>query len=653
MIEIYMKKKYVLMVSLIAVMMLCMSCGDDDDNNDGGDPSSREGGDAAVFLHNVPYTLTVRCDGSISKERSTDNEEISSVVPKFGDADVARPLLMHVTGKDVSGTLTLQDAEGTFAGTLQVPVDIADTLQLTGTIEIPASGGEQDDRSTVSLDDLIEKCGHKYTVNFKYKESQPVVPADSKAYFEFIMSPCQRWLRVNNDRYYMNADGKVWIAVESRTSIVTNFYKMSYNNVDGGSLYTIDRAGLVDLGIFNTLWADRNVGAENIWDDGEYFYWDEAQTCVEAPLEVPTGGEDWFANNDIYSMWDLLYHFAGDYNGVHGFYVMAVGGFDANNDPFIFLPCSGIKVGGLLNSKGIYGLYWSSTELDSRNAYRLYFHDYYSTSDSYHNKLFGAISVRPIRRGNAVKNSSDDDEDEPLELKAFFPEDYPAEDVVAWYTCRDEVNEEEWSLYLFKDQTYLLTQYIAASDSRVLHRAGNYAIDGDSDPMFDNFVMLATVVQTKESVRFENGEGLFLGRMFHHEDGDVPQAMEYTRSNLNTPVMYFPHEEYSVDDVAALYRQVDAPGNEFVVLYLLKDNRYVLVNCKQIDEEVTGSVLVTGSFKTVSGSELDYRNMVVNATVNELGGSQREIVFKDGVASIFDYRLEYQDLDLLRPMLGM
>jgi hypothetical protein len=642
-----MKKYYILMVSLIAVMTLCMSCGDDDDNENDG----LGGGDnASVYLHNVPYTLKVRCDGSISQERSTDNEEISSVVPQFGTDDVAKPLVMHVTGKDVSGTLTLQDTDGTFNGTLQVPIDIADTLMLTGTIEIPASGGEQDDRSTVSLSDLIDKCGHRYTVNFKYKESQPVVPTDSKAYFEFIMSPCQRWLRVNNDRYYMNEDGKLWIAVESKTSIMTNFYKIPYNNVDGGMLYTIDRAGLVDLGIFNTLWADRNVGAENIWDGGDYYYWDEAQTCVDAPLEVPKGGETWFGDNDIDNLWDL-YIVWGENNGSNGYYVVAKGCYDRTNDPSIFMPCAGIKIGGQLNSWGVYGLYWSSTELDSKNAYNLYFQKYYSTSDSYHDKLFGAMPVRAIRRGNVIENTSGGKEDEPLELMAFFPEDYPAEDVVAWYTSRDEEKMEEWSLYLFQDQTYLLTQYIAASDSRVLYRAGNYVIDGDGDPMYDNFAMVATVVQTKESVRFENGEGLFLDMTFHHENGDVPQAMEYTRSNLKVPVLYFPHDEYSVDDVAAWYRQVDAP-NEFVVLYILKDNRYFLVNCKQKDEEIIGSVFVTGSFQPASGSTLDYRNMVVNVTINELGGSQRQIEFKDGFAGILDYRLEYQDVDILGQLVG-
>ena len=651
MIKIYMKKYYVLMVSLIAATALCMSCGDDD-NNAGGDPSSSEEGNASVFLHNVSYTLTVHCDGSITQESSTDNEEISSIVPQFGEAEVAMPLVMHVAGKDVSGTLTLQDTYGTFAGTLQVPIDIADTLLLTGTIEIPASGDVQDNRSAISLDDLIQKCGHKYTVNFKYKESQPVIPTDSKAYFEFIMSPCQRWLLVNNDRYYLNREGKVWIAVDNKTPIVTNFYKIPYNNVNGGKIYTIDRAGLVDLGIFNTLWADRNVGAENFWDDGDYYYWDEAQTCVEAPLEVPTCGEMWSDNNDFYNLW-RLYYFRGNYNDIMGYYVLADGCFDIDSDPFIFLPASGVKIGGLLTSKGVYGLYWSSTELDSKNAYRLFFQSHNTECDSYHDKLFGASSVRAIRRGNATGNNNSGNEDEPLELMPFFPEDYPAEDVVAWYISRDEVNNEEWALYLFNDQTYLLTQYIAASDSRVLYRAGNYAIEGDGDPTYDNFEMVATVAQSTMSVRFENGEGSIFDRVFHHEKGDVPQAKEYTRNNLNSQAVYFPHDEYSVDDVAAWYRQVDASDNEFVLLYLLKDNRFVVITCKRNDEEISGHILASGVIVPAEGSKLDYYNMVVNASINEMDGSSWQIEFKDGIAHIDKFYLEYQDLNTLRPMLGM
>ncbi len=45
-----------------------------------------------------------------------------------------------------------------------------------------------------------------------------------------------------------------------------------------GHIYTIDRSGLVDLGLSGILWSDRNVGAENVWDYGGYFAWGETTT---------------------------------------------------------------------------------------------------------------------------------------------------------------------------------------------------------------------------------------------------------------------------------------------------------------------------------------------------------------------------------------
>lgn len=242
-------KKLVNIISLWSVLMTLwlVSCGDDDNGSSVIDNGSGE----TQWVLEKPYSV--------------------QVAYTFTNEQVAAPIVMNVTGKNVTGALVLQDADGNFAGKLKTPANVADTLDLVGVFEIPASGSDTDDRSTVSLDDLKKKCGHKYTVSFKYKNDAPASPTDDKAYFHFIMSPCQHWMYINSQQYNMNDNGEVWIAVGENTPVVTSFYKMPYNQVEHGKEYTIDRSGFVDLGIANTLWADKNVGAYDYEDYGDYY----------------------------------------------------------------------------------------------------------------------------------------------------------------------------------------------------------------------------------------------------------------------------------------------------------------------------------------------------------------------------------------------
>lgn len=643
-----MKRLYHIMV-LLAVLIFGAACGKGDDDHK---PSDGDGQDkTTVFLQNVAYTLTVKCDGSISKVSSTVDEEVSSVTPMFTEEDVAKPLVMHVSGDNVSGTLTLKSIDGVFAGTLQAPVDAADTLALTGVVEIAAAGGDNDDRSTVSLGDLIAKCGHKYTAKFNYNSSEPVPLADSKAYFEFVMSPCQRWLQVNNTKYEMSDGGRLWFALDEGSAMVTNFYKIPYDKVKGGNLYSIDRDGMVDLGIRNVLWADRNVGADEVGDAGGYYVWSDALECVSAPLELPTAG-DRGVDTDFYRL-SNLYYFWGECNGSFGRYFLASGCFDADKDPFVFFPASGVKVAGTVNSYSDYGFYWSCAEISNTEAYLLVLRSWYCSPWGVKEKNFGGMSVRPIRRGNAKAEETEPDDVDPVSLIAFFPYDYPADDVVAWYTYVDDDKQEEWALYLFSDNGYLLTQYIAKNDSRVIYWEGNYTVEGDKDLAYDNFAADFSIKNNVESVQFSDGGGELLGMEFRHETGGVPAPLEYTKNNMDAPYLYFPEGDFLVEDVGAWYKQVDVSDEEFVVLYIFKDGRFVIVNCQHRDEGLLGAKIVAGVYEVAPGSTLDYRNMTVNVSLDETYGNWFSIDFVDGFLSFLSYRMELQDREILEDLLGM
>lgn len=525
-------KKHHYYISLLVVLMLCVSCGDNDET-DGGS-SLDDGGRFAVILQDVEYSLTVKVGGSVTKIDSNSNEDISLVgAPVFTDEDVARPLVMTVTGEYVSGTLTLQNIDGTFSGKLRLPVGIADTLDLVGVIEIPAAGGDDDDRSVVSLDDLMRKCGHRYTARFRYNATDSVEITDSKAYFEFFMSPCQRWLKVNNDRYSMSEDGKVWIAVDGKSSVMTNFYRITYDKVDGGKLYTIDRSGLVDLGIYNTLWADRNVGAVNIEDDGGYYYWYDAITCVDAPLELPSGGATETVDNDFYNLCQL-YEYWGEYKGARGRYFLASGCYDVNRDPFVFLPASGVKIAGIVSSQGDYGLYWAETEESSTEAYRLYFHNWSCSYDAFQYKNFGGHTVRAVRRGNAVKdeddngggNVADTTQSDVSSPQLYFPySEYDVNDVAVWYKQKDAPDDDFMVLYCFKDYRFFVgkTQIIGGVLVGTPFGSGSIEVVAGSADDPRNVTLLATVNEldgNKFDVTFKDGIGNILGFYMEYQELD-------------------------------------------------------------------------------------------------------------------------------------
>ena len=644
-----MKKLLEYTVALLVAMIVWTACskGDDNDNN-----LPDDGRNATVILQDVAYTLTVECDGSIYRVDSTEYEEISVMTPKFTEEDVAKPLVMTVTGENVSGTLTLKNIDGVFSGTLQAPVGASDSLLLTGVVEVPAADVDAS-WSNVSLDSLVQKCGHRYTAKFYYKNTEPARLVDSKAYFEFIMSPCQRGLQVNNDRYYMSADGRLWLALEAPAAVLTNFYRIASNNVKGGNLYTIDRDGFVDLGLRNVLWSDKNVGAENIWDSGDYYYWDEAMTCISAPLELPRSGESSVDGNDCEDLWRLYYYW-DEYNGHQGMKYVATG-WEHDREPFVFFPAAGGKVAGGINYFNEYGLYWSCNDFSEGEAYRMYFRNTYYSPNSLQKKYLCKICVRPVIRGNAGTVDYEEEEEDVRELEPFYPYDYPTEDVVAWYTCKDLVNMEEWALFLFKNNQYLLTQYIASSDSRVIYYDDDYTVEGAAEGDYDNIDIVANVGRSQESAHFEGGKGMFLQKEFVREAGDVPEAAEYTKINGKDPEMYFPYDDgYEVEKVVAWYKQTNATDDDRVVLYMFKDNRFAIVTSRIEQDGIAGDIVASGGYELATGSTLDYYNMTVNVSVDETGiNTKLPITIKDGKIQYLMYNLELQDRDILEELLGL
>lgn len=648
-----MKKLYFHIITLLVVVVIAASC------NKGGDgsPSDSNDDNNSVFLHDVQYTLKVRCGGSASKAAYSEVDESGVVVPVFSADDVAKPLVMTVAGKNVSGRLTLTDVDGTFAGTLQVPVDVADSLVVTGTIENPAAGGDADDRSTVSLDDLVKKCGHQYTAKFSLSTTEPIALADSKSYFHFKMSPLQHWLLINNDRYAMSDDGELWMAADN-SPVVTSFYKMAYNAMENGKLYDIDYSGFVDMGITNVLWADKNVGADGCEDAGEYFEWDDVLTCVTAPLEVPKRGKTGIEDNDFHILCSSTTYFWGRYKGVKGMCFFVPGYTDAEKDPFLFFPAGGSKKNTVV-SAGELGMYWTSTKYDNSVSFRFFFNKERVLTDSRISKWSGDMSVRPILRCDAEVGNPEEEEEKPQELRPFFPEDYSWDDVVAWYTCRDEEVWEDWALYLFKDNTYVLTQYLAKTDARIIQNVGSFVIDGAADDGYNNFDIIADIWHVKKNVHFENGECTFQKRNFKKDLHDMPVVGKCTRDNSGTSILYFPSEIHKTKrDVVAWYKQIDARDDmeDFLALYVYGDDKFCLVSCWIKDGVQSGKILMEGNIQSAVIGGIDFCNMNIDLCVEGFGYTYiQQMTVVDGVCTISGYNQQWkiQDNGLLWELLGL
>lgn len=282
--DITMKNSFIKVLPVVVAVMLATSCSKDDGIKDATPVVNPTQIDTETNKQGVPFTIKAAVGKKLTKIGYADDG--TNVLPSFSDDDV-NSLKMTLSPANYPTNdpnfvvtyweLTLINVDGTFSGTLK-PEPEAGT-ELLATI---CTGGGYNASSTISLTDLMDNCQHKYEGTFTYGSGSNVMLTDQNAYFEIRMSSLQHKL---NAKMYdeaisfdVNYDGKVWIVVEAGCSFETNFYSKFAADVKAGEIYTIDRSGLVDLGIPNILWADHNVGATNPWDYGDYFAWGEVNT---------------------------------------------------------------------------------------------------------------------------------------------------------------------------------------------------------------------------------------------------------------------------------------------------------------------------------------------------------------------------------------
>ena len=444
-----MKRTFLKFLPIAAAILLATSCSKDNDgdNNVVNNPDPVETQNVASPTESspaesnaVPFSIKVVTGNSLSKIGYTDNG--SKVTTKFEESDRGNVVLI-VASPDatIELTLTKVDAEGvaTFEGDWGDIPEPAKGTDMTANLYYNEESTVT--TSTTSLTDLMKRCAHQYTGTFKYKKTDKVMLTDNNAYIEIIMSPLQKDIDLtigDTPRNFAMKDGKVWIAVANGTKFTTNF--TAEKTCTAGQITTINRAGFVDLGIpSGILWADRNLGATNVYDYGNYYAWgevatksdyswatytrhgngsnndvskkynksdgkttledsDDAATAANTKWKLPEQSDFAALKSNCYWVWVTNY-----YSGVNGYVVYKKKSGDSPSysvadDTHIFLPAAGYRDGTSLLDTYSYGYYLSSSLYADNPAHGrgLTFGSGGVNPDSEGNRQYGR-SVRAVR----------------------------------------------------------------------------------------------------------------------------------------------------------------------------------------------------------------------------------------------------------------
>gem|GEM_PF-4125242 len=489
-----MKRTFLTILPIAAALLLATSCSkDSDDNNvsiiDNPQPAEtieQPAEQPAETTVKIPFTVKVGGGESLSKigyalQKDGDNDIWNKVTRTFDDDDLAtgtHPITLTVNGAETNSgitesTLSLKkddDGKFYFEGDITVDADKKDAfngetgIALVG--EFAVSGTALPTSSDGSLAKLMESCAHTYkTKDGEFTSKSPSITlSDQNVYLAIQMSPLQHNIDVTigdaASNYPMNSVGQVWIALAANTAVSTNFLSKDASDVVAGHIYTIDRSGFVDLGIEGgILWADKNIGATNVYDYGDYYAWGETTTketqynwstyaygnaynqltkycnnssygkdgftdeltVLESADDVaykqntnwsmPTTEEFATLKGSCYWVW------TNDYSGKKGYIVYKVkeaehagkvkyasSGDDyassyTTDDTHIFLPAAGCRYESGLGGAGSGGYYWSSSLYAGYpiNAFDLCFRDGNVGAQRRDYRYYGQ-SVRAVRR---------------------------------------------------------------------------------------------------------------------------------------------------------------------------------------------------------------------------------------------------------------
>lgn len=331
------------------------------------DPVVQDDGEKVI----IPYTIQVGAEKkkTTKMQWKTSEGENLGITWDFSDNEVELKNKLTVTGEGVSGSLDLVEESGNyyFTGNLTaknatVAANLrADKIELTGiygtALSAPTAVRGVYLNESQSFDDFVTRVAqHPQLKGTFHFSDENITLVDQQIYLHIIMSPCQHKITLNGTELGLpkNGDGWVVLPATSEGDIDLNFLKIKASDLKPGKIYTIDRRGWVDLGLSDgTLWADKNYGADEIYNFGT------THTIFDAYLRLsnvtlPTG---YFSDlsdgngTDLKRLQDECHLETGAISYKSGSFSKSVIGFmvfkkkdgasatyDSETDPYIFLP---------------------------------------------------------------------------------------------------------------------------------------------------------------------------------------------------------------------------------------------------------------------------------------------------------------------------
>ena len=296
---------------------------------------------------------------------------------------------MTVTGGGVSGSLDLVKESGNyyFTGNLTakdatVAANLrANKIELTGIYGTALSkptalSGVYLNESQSFANFVASVAQHPQLKGTFHFSDENITLVDQQIYLHIIMSPCQHKITINGTELGLPKDGDGWVVLPatSEGDIDLNFLKIKASDLEPGKIYTIDRRGWVDLGLSDgTLWADKNYGANEIYNFGT------THTIFDAYLRLsnvtlPTG---YFSDlsdgngTDLKRLQDECHMETGAISYNSGLFDKSVIGFkvfkkkddasatyDSETDPYIFFPFDEDMT-----------IYWNACDIDVTPAF--------------------------------------------------------------------------------------------------------------------------------------------------------------------------------------------------------------------------------------------------------------------------------------------
>ena len=462
-----MKRIFIKMLPVMAAVLFATSCGKD------------EGGNSVIDNVVAPQEDTIQDDVKSSVKTITITGKVNQASLSKVCVEEGQTLKLELEGNEefkfsnckdgdeaVFGSIAIKGTTGEYEAAISFHEEEA--LTVTGGFTATLNEHSIGLVGTDNLSDAVKAAC--YAIDFNVTKENDEYKMKSGDAEDIVINVESAFIQPQSDGW-LTVSGRSYHVTGGKCYIVSNKSEMGVTKaIEAGKIYKVSSPaserkvpeGYVDLGITvdgkKVFWAEKNVGADNPWDYGDYYAWgetvpyyadnhaadnpcsnwrtivdrtitgynwatyfdsdedgenfskyaDASSATLESDDDAATQNFDAASSMPTEGQWQALVNashctwvWTSEYDGhkVAGYIVYAAG-TDPHTifDTHIFLPAAGYRGSTNLYRDGVSGQYWSSSRntYDPRYVWGLGFTSSRAVmTDSY--SRFCGESVRPVR----------------------------------------------------------------------------------------------------------------------------------------------------------------------------------------------------------------------------------------------------------------